>query len=199
MAKSQKASKQVKTLTSEWNQKQQHFFPHVSRSLLYAVGLSMKLSGLKKKFVKRGTPPHGNGRKSTPAKYKATYHHILYDIYIHVYMYACISVERFWLTNVRRNYWTKCYMMDSPILCVWPPPPPPTSTSIAESCFIKKRERETCLMEIPNLKLRKPPSPFEFYVSHFVSGFFTSKAGAQRSSLIYFVSDFLCSLIRVSF
>ena len=30
-----KTSKCVKNLTSKWNQKQQHFFPHASRSLIY--------------------------------------------------------------------------------------------------------------------------------------------------------------------
>ena len=34
MTKSKKGQKRVKNLTSEWNQKQQHFFPHVSGSLL---------------------------------------------------------------------------------------------------------------------------------------------------------------------
>ena len=34
MTKSKKTSKRVKNLTLEWNQKQQHFFPHASRWLL---------------------------------------------------------------------------------------------------------------------------------------------------------------------
>ena len=34
MTKSKKTSKTRQNLTSEWNQKLQHFFPHASRSLL---------------------------------------------------------------------------------------------------------------------------------------------------------------------
>ena len=71
--------KRVKNLTSEWNKKLQHFFPHASRSLLCKFRLCRcSFSVWRISFLKKGTPRDlfrwpsprdpplsGSGRKTT--------------------------------------------------------------------------------------------------------------------------------------
>ena len=75
MIKSKKMSKRVKNLTSKWNQKQQHFFPHASRSLLCIRFVAVAFQS-EEKFVEEGDPCDlfwpaldpplgGSGRKTT--------------------------------------------------------------------------------------------------------------------------------------
>ena len=51
-----KLDSRVKNLTTEWNQKQQHFITYASRSLLWIRFVAVAISGLKK-FFEEGDPP----------------------------------------------------------------------------------------------------------------------------------------------
>ena len=54
-----KLDSRVKNLTTEWNQKQQHFITHASRSLLWIrfLAVACSLQVWRRSFFKKGTPP----------------------------------------------------------------------------------------------------------------------------------------------
>ena len=52
-----KLDSRVKNLTTEWNQKQQHFITHASRSLLWIRFVAVAFRSEEKVFWRRGPPP----------------------------------------------------------------------------------------------------------------------------------------------
>ena len=52
-----KLDSRVKNLTTEWNQKQQHFLTHASRSLLWIRFVAVAFRSEEETFWRRGTPP----------------------------------------------------------------------------------------------------------------------------------------------
>ena len=52
-----KLDSRVKNLTTEWNQKQQHFITHASRSLLWIRFVAVAFRSEKEVFWRRGPPP----------------------------------------------------------------------------------------------------------------------------------------------
>ena len=52
-----KLDSRVKILTMEWNQKQQHFIKHASRSLLWIQFVAVAFRSEEEVFFKKGTPP----------------------------------------------------------------------------------------------------------------------------------------------
>ena len=76
MTKFKKTSKTRQNLTSEWNQKKQHFFPHASRSLLCIWFVAVAFRSEEEVSYRRGPPVTyfcsaldpplgGSGRKTT--------------------------------------------------------------------------------------------------------------------------------------
>ena len=52
-----KLDSRVKNLTTEWNQKQQHFITHASRSLLWIRFVAVAFRSEEEVFLRRGPPP----------------------------------------------------------------------------------------------------------------------------------------------
>ena len=52
-----KLDSRVKNLTTEWNQKQQHFITHASRSLLWILFVAWAFRSEEEVFWRRGPPP----------------------------------------------------------------------------------------------------------------------------------------------
>ena len=56
-----KLDSRVKNLTTEWNQKQQHFITHASRSQLWIRFVAVAFRSEEEVFLRRGhPPPHGD-------------------------------------------------------------------------------------------------------------------------------------------
>ena len=55
-----KLDSRVKNLTTEWNQKQQHFITHDSRSLLWIRFVAVAFRSEEEVFWRRGPPPPGD-------------------------------------------------------------------------------------------------------------------------------------------
>ena len=55
-----KLDSRVKNMTTEWNQKQQHFITHASRSMLWIRFVAVASRSEEEMFLRRGPPPPGD-------------------------------------------------------------------------------------------------------------------------------------------
>ena len=90
--------KRVKNLTSEWNQKQQHFFPHASRSLLCIQFVAVAFWSEEEVSWRRGPPDLFLPRPgSAPVRIWPKNNNTCKGPWVlHPYQVSSKSIKRFW-------------------------------------------------------------------------------------------------------